>query len=248
MIEETNEQLQQKAEDQEKLKLEGDVKNTEKLALNALDKEKSLEDMLEKEEEEREKEEEAELQRQIDAENKKTECLEKSIKAKVTEEQFNLNRVRAQEKIDKVKAEVKREIDIKRKSIKDKIDAMRRRATFKKKALQEQIINIRTAALTKAKSFTKQGEASQCGKTAPADVEGYCNNKFIVDLEKNKECLASGPNFCFICCNNEFGDYHLVDRNKCFKDYCEKASDAAKKECTPAEGDATLTPTPSTTR
>ena len=72
ILEETQDEMKRKAQDGEEKKLETEVKKTNKVALQAIQKEINLEDMIKLEEEEREKKEEGEMLKKIEEEKKKS--------------------------------------------------------------------------------------------------------------------------------------------------------------------------------
>jgi hypothetical protein len=216
---EKNEKIKKKVNADDELKLENQVAQTETMALKAVEKESRLEELLEKEEKEREYEEEKELEGQIQQEKKKEECLVKSIKAKEIEEQYNLNKMNAQEQIDKIKVQAKKEIQIKRQQIKDKINSMKKRSDRKKSALKAQIMTIRTKTAGKLQKMAKIGDASRCfipDTNTMKQVEDYCAANFYDNYVKLNEC-KSADTFCYTCCENEFGEIHIVEREKCYK-------------------------------
>jgi hypothetical protein len=195
------------------------------MTLKAIEKESKLEELLEKEEEEREDEETKELEKQIEQEKQKNEFLMKSIKEKELEEQYNLNKLKVVQHIEKLKEEAKRQIILKRQAIKLRIEAMKKRAERKKAALKSQILSIRNKTADNLQKLIRAGDASLCYKHDMSDsehlskVENYCAKNFFDNYEKLVECKGADT-FCYICCENEFGEVKLVDRERCYKN-CE---------------------------
>lgn len=72
ILEEAQEDMKRKAQDGEEKKLATEIKQTNKVALQAIQKEINLEEMIKLEEEEREKKEEAEMLKKIEEEKKKS--------------------------------------------------------------------------------------------------------------------------------------------------------------------------------
>jgi hypothetical protein len=242
MIEETTDEIKRKANESDADKLQQEVVQTKQITLKAIDKESQLEKLLEKEEEEREIEEQKELEEQVEAEKKKDECLAKSIKEKELEEQFNISKMKAEEQVEKLKDEARKKILIQRQEIKDKISEMRKRAERKKRALKDQIMTIRTKTAGKLQKYTKAGDANKCflpkpdGSDKPT-VEKYCNENFADNYIKNTECMQR-DNFCYVCCENEFGEYHLLDREKCEK-RCYLSSITSAQQCSSGQSAGT---------
>jgi hypothetical protein len=219
---EKNERIKKKVNEDEELKLNKEIAQTENMTLKAVEKESKLEELLEKEEQDREDEEQRELEKQLLEEKKKDECLMKSIKQKEFEEQYNLTKVNAKDQIEKLKEEAKKQIIIKRQQIKDKISAMKKRAERKKASLKAQIMTIRTKTAGKLQKLTKVGDASKCfvPNTNNGEhikkVEDYCTGSFIDNYLKLSECRAP-ESYCYVCCENEFGEVHILERDKCYK-------------------------------
>jgi len=65
---------------------------TNQVAMQAIQKELSLEDMIQQEEEEKEQENERELTLQVEEEKDKEACLLKQIKEKELEDQYNIKK------------------------------------------------------------------------------------------------------------------------------------------------------------
>jgi hypothetical protein len=219
---EKTDKIKKKANVDEELKLQKEIFQTQTMTLKAVEKESKLEELLEKEEQDREEDEEKELEKQIQEEKKKDDCLMKSIKAKETEEQYNLSKINAKEQIDKLREEAKKQIVIKRQQIKDKINSMKKRSDRKKASLKAQIMTIRTKTAGKLQKFAKVGDALRCfvpNTSNPEDlkkVDDYCTSSFFDNYLKLAECKAP-ETYCYICCENEFGEVHILERDKCYK-------------------------------
>ena len=108
---------------------------------------------------------------------------------------------------------------------------MRKRAERKKAALKAQIMTIRTKTAGKLQKFAKNGDASKCfiPDSTNAEhikkIEDYCTIAYSDNFLKFNEC-KSPESFCFNCCENEFGEIHIVDRDKCYKQ-CEVTGKSA---------------------
>jgi hypothetical protein len=210
----------------EETELHKKVESTEKLSLEAIEKEVKLEEMLEREEEEKEKKEEEELQLQIDAEKKKHECFLKSVKEKQMEDQLNVEKLRTEEKIRQIQEKARREISIKRQTMTKKLSEMRLKKERKKRELQKQIMSIRLEMSSKFNQLSKLGNSSHCRDLNSLEKKlDYCNTK--IEQDEQIQCTNNAKNqfygdvsFCGYCCENEFGDLHLKEREKCLIDAC----------------------------
>jgi len=68
----------------------------------------------------------------------------------------------------------------------------------------------------------RNGNINQC-KRGLKDVdfrESYCNGAFVEDFVRNSEC-KSNEEFCFTCCEYEFGSNFVSQRDICY-DMCDK--------------------------
>jgi len=63
----------------------------------------------------------------------------------------------------------------------------------------------------------KLGDWRTCKKarTDKKGMLGYCNVNFTDDFSKNAEC-KDPENFCYVCCENEYGNMYLQRRDKCY--------------------------------
>jgi len=64
----------------------------------------------------------------------------------------------------------------------------------------------------------KIGDWKVCKKarTSKKQLVDYCNANFVDDFSKNAEC-RDPENFCYICCENEYGNMYLKRRDQCYE-------------------------------
>ena len=180
-------------------------------------KELDLERMLEKEEQQKEDEEMVELVQQVEIEKKKDECLIKAIKQKEMEDQFNLARSQTETRIEQLKQEAKQQIIIKRNELKSKILLMRKKQQRKKNMLKQKVLSLRTQMAMDLQKLTKEGSLEIC-KVSNKDkdkIKNYCSLNFDDDYYKLNECIQP-ESFCYMCCENEFGEVHIGKRDQCY--------------------------------
>jgi hypothetical protein len=233
MVEKKAEQVKKQVETKEEVKLQKKIEQTQSMTLMAIQKELKLEEMLEREEAQREKEEQQALQVQLESEKKKNECLTKSIREKELEDQMNISKANAEEAIQKIKEEAKKQILVKRAQIKQKLENMRKNNKRRLTQMQSEIVNLRVETAGKVQKYARVGDVKNCFNpttmqaAATAKIEDYCQIHFPDNYAKFMEC-KSVDTFCFVCCENEFGEMHIGDREKCYKDVCE--SDPSKQK------------------
>ncbi len=219
MVEEKAKVVKEQTQQSSEHEIERRVEETQAMTFTAVQKELKLEELLEKEEEQREKDQQQQLKIQLETEKKKNDCLMKSIKEKEIENQTNEEEVNATESIKKIKDEAKRQIEFKRNQIKEKISIMRQKNKRKLEQMQNDIINVRVETAGKVQKFSKNGDESKCRDSNDADT--YCSAEFVDNYTKLMDCKDKNQ-FCYICCDNEFGEMHMKERNDCYKNMCEK--------------------------
>jgi hypothetical protein len=203
-------------EENEEIKLTKKVQQVQSTSMMALQKETKLEELLEREEEAKEDSETKELETLIDQEKKKEECLNKALKEKELENQMNLAKSHAEDAIKNIQEKTKKDIAIKRLEIKKKIAEMRKKQDRKKASLRSQIMTIRTTIATKLNEYSKNGNPDTCiNNSTDAQRESYCGTHFAANYVKFQDCMLS-DSFCYVCCENEFGDFHVLERDKCY--------------------------------
>ena len=221
--------VKEQVENKEEGKLEKKIEQTQAMTLMAIQKELKLEEMLEKEELQKEREQEEQMSIQIKEEKKKDECLVKSIQEKQIEDQMNLSKAQAEEAIQHLKEEAKKQIMVKRAEMKRRLDIRRKKNRRRLNSMQSEIINIRVQTASKVQKFAKIGDQSKCfnpileAQASQPKIEEYCQVNFPDNNAKLMEC-KNIDSFCFVCCESEFGDLHMIEREKCSKEICEKES------------------------
>jgi len=245
ILEEKTAKVRLQTQKDEELNIKSKVKQTQAMTLLAMQKENKLEMLVEKEENLREKEEFNELETQLKAEVKKKEVIQKSIKEKELEEQFNISKENAENAIKKLKQEAKTAIIKKRVEIKNKIAQMRVKAERKKAAIKSKIMSLRTETAQQVQKYAKKGDHNRCFVPNPASqglpesnpkskaienksfdeqerqIEVYCAAAFPANIPKYMECKLP-ESYCFVCCEGEFGEMHLSDRERCYSKRCNK--------------------------
>lgn len=216
IVMEIAEKNKKKVEQNEEVKLTKKVQEVQTTSMMALQKETKLEELLEREEQEKEASETQMLETVIEQEKKKAECLNKAIKERELENQMNLAKSRAEDSIKNIQEQTKRDIQKKRLEIKKKIGEMRKKQERKKAALRGQIMSIRTKIADKINKLSKNGNPDRCmNPSTPVQRENYCGLNFADNYMKFQDCMTE-ENFCYVCCENEFGDFHVLERDKCY--------------------------------
>ena len=197
-------------------------KETEAMTLSALMKEKHFEDMLIKEEAEREEEELKEIQLQLENEKKKKDCMKKAIQEKQLESEAQLSTSEAERSIEQLKKQVQLTIQKQRNEVQEKIKRMRQINNRKRQHLLQQIQLIRTETAGHVNQATRKGDTNTCKAIVDIRDQGikqgkineYCSMNLVNFIP---DCTT---NFCYSCCENEFGDIYISERNQCYNTVC----------------------------
>ena len=230
LVQEREDLTKAKVEEKAKKELQTQVDKTEEMGLMAVEKEVKLEEMIEHEEQDKERRETQELELEVQSEKKKDECLLKAIAEKEKENQYNTSKLRVMEKIQNIKEEIKGQVQMKRNQIKRKILMMRKKNSRQKEALNEEITLIRTKMTEKIGKLAANGDEGNCfNPKFKTETQVYCVKNFAADYANLIKC-QDVENFCYICCEHEFGELNIQKRDRCY-DKCDgKATSTAKSD------------------
>jgi hypothetical protein len=226
MVAEKVDQLKRKSEETEEVALGKKVDEAQSTSMMAIQKESKLEELLEKEEKAKEEEEDALMEAQVLSEQKKEECLLKSLKEKEVEDQMNLAKSKAEENLAKIKEDTQKQISLKRLNVKRKIMEMKKIQIRKRAAMRAKVQAIRTSIAEKLNVVNRTGDYGICiGTMVESERETYCTTNFATDYNKFADCKDE-TQFCYVCCENEYGDLHIMERDSCYA----KCDEAKRKD------------------
>ena len=184
-----------------------------------MDKEMHLEEILEENELKNQQLQEEELRKELKNNKKKSEKLFRAIKQKEIEEKYKLAKYNAIESIKKIKQETEKQILMRRLMVKKHVNELRKKNERKKTEIKEQIFSIKDKMVEKLYKVTKKGNDLNCEYNnfdkEIIRINMYCEDNFKNDYNKLNDC-RSEVNFCLICCENEFGDLYLTEREICY--------------------------------
>jgi len=139
--------------------------------------------------------------------------LHAAIKEKEIENQYNIAKSKAEKAIEQIAKETQQEILEKRKTIAKKISEMKLKQMRKKAQLKNEILSIRGHIAERLQKINKAGNKDKCIKKS--NKTSYCNLHFSDNYIKFGEC-QNDDSFCYVCCENEFGELHVLDRDACY--------------------------------
>lgn len=194
---------------------------TKKTGLKAIDKEAEIENMIIQEEKEREALELSKIENKIKQEKQKAESFSQSIKEKELDDVFIESERESEAEVFEAKVEAQQKIESKRNNLQEKIAQMRKLSKVKKNQMMNKLKKAKTTLASKVMKAMKEGSSQMCnlGKIEQniSVRESYCNNAFSDDFFLNNECKEL-ENFCYTCCENEFGNIHLDKREDCYNE------------------------------
>lgn len=220
MLEEQH-KIRERTEQDEKENLDVIIKNTNKVALQAIQKEINLETLIQKEEEERIEREKREILIKIEEEQKKKQCVLRAIKQRELENQYNINARKAKETIESIKKETAQQVLIKRSKLQEKIKKIRDNAEREKNKLKQQLQTVRYSIAEEIGSHYKKGDMKKCIMAMENDKRrnDYCVASFSDDFNDLSYCRKT-TEFCTFCCDNEISEMYLPERQDCYAKVC----------------------------
>lgn len=197
------------------------IKNTNAVALQAIQKEINLEALIQKEEEERVEREKRELILKIEEERKRKDCVLKAIKERELENQYNINARKAQETIESIKRDTAQEVLIKRSKLQDRIKKIRENAEREKNKLKQKLQSVRYSIADEINSHYKKGDINKCIMAMENEKRrnDYCISTFSEDFSDLNYCRKTSE-FCTFCCNTEISEIYLPARQECYTKVC----------------------------
>ena len=217
MVNKIREKEKEKEDDPVKIKKEGDI------TLSVLNKELDIETLLEKEELQREKEQSDELDIKVDLEKKKEDCIMKAIKERELENQFNLRKKGEAEEVNNMRNVAARQVKIRRDYLKKRLENLKRKADKKNELRKAQIMGIRMEVANRISDAYHKGNHGNCANALKDNTEWntWCQAKFMnADQANEIQSCKSEKDRCHYCCEKEFGDLYIDDREHCIAQYC----------------------------
>jgi len=209
---------------QKEFLLKTNIKKAKEISQKEVQKELRFEELMEEEELLKHQMQQEELKSEIKNNQKKSDKLLQAIKEKQLEEKYDLAKFKAVETIKKIKEETEKQILLRRFVVKKKFGELRKKNELKKSLLKEQIFNLRGAMAESISKVAKKGDFESCKynnfQHEFVKIKIYCARNFELEADKYEDC-AKEESFCGVCCENEFGELYLTEREICV-DECEK--------------------------
>ena len=201
--------------------IERKIKSTHNTVMSALQKEARMERLLAKEEKEKYDRETRNLLKTIKKEKVKKDCLVKALKTREKEDERKRKAKEAANQVNKMKEDAKKQVQQTRKRLRKKLDQIRKKARRRNRLLQQQLQKIRGSMAIELLNANKYGDMMICKNTRvdKQKMQKYCDLNFLDNYAKNQDC-KNPDDFCYVCCENEFGNMFIDQRDKCY-DMCD---------------------------
>ena len=228
--EEKFERIKNKENEDDQKKIEKKVEATTQIALQAVEKETKFEQLAMEEELMREREEENSLNTAVESERDKEACMEREIKKKQKMMALEKQKLVMEDKASEIQQQAILQVQSSRASFKARMEKLKRAAERKRKEARKAVTEIRTKMAGLLVNDNKQGNVSLCNpKQEKSKRDLYCQSNFANDPDQNKDCTTSPEDFCYVCCENEFGRNKMELRDRCYK-LCDEVAENDKAE------------------
>lgn len=222
---EREELLKKKLTEQKKLRNANEIQQTEEVAMDALDREINLEEMIKREEMLKSQNRIKTMISQMKKEEEKKRKLEEVMMERAEMQSTIKEKKEVARTISQIKRDTQKQVQERRKLLKEKIQKIRDREKRRSKLIQSRINLIRTKMAEKFVEANKNGDSAKClnGAKDKKLIQAYCEENMADDITKLKSCLEESS-FCIFCCDNEFGAMNVQGKDDCYND-CGKVMD-----------------------
>ena len=129
--------------------------------------------------------------------------------------------LQAEEKVKDIQRQAVIQVESSRTKLLERLNSMRKAAERKRAAAKRQIMEVRTVMASKLLNEAKMGNITYCDPGLnEGDKKKYCEASFD-DSDKVAACMSSPMDYCYTCCENEFGRLHEDKREACYSN-CDK--------------------------
>ena len=157
----------------------------------------------------------------------------KAIKEKQLENQYNIRQKETEKAVSNIKKAAAQAVVKRRADLKKLIETMKKKQKRKTNSLAVKLQTVRNAMASDMGKAYKKGTVAICQAIGNGTEEGnggsaekvekrkhYCTANFSENFAMYQSCLDS-EDFCHICCDNEFGEFFMNDRESCYLATCD---------------------------
>jgi len=199
------------------------TKKVKDQSLQAIQKELKLEELVENELKEAQGEAIEMKAKELEKEKYKLDCLNKAIKEKELENEYNIAQVQRKDRVDGIKKHVVDTIKVKRARLKSKLAKLKKLSTNQLSNMDAQIMNIRVEMMNSLN--TEQGSnPSKCRLLVQNKNEdlyqkarrAYCDERMADDPDDHQRCvMATREDLIHLCCDYETNPENPQEYQRC---------------------------------
>jgi hypothetical protein len=159
--------------------------------------------------------------------------LVNAIKEKQLENQYNIKQKETELVMKNIKKSAAQEVTKRRADLKKLINKMKLKQKRKTNSLAVKLQTVRNTMASDMGKAYKRGSTELCKNIGNGTEEGnggslekvekrkhYCIANFSENYAMYQTCLDT-EDFCHICCDNEWGEFFLNDRESCYLASCD---------------------------
>jgi hypothetical protein len=148
-----------------------------------------------------------------------------------------------EEREKKIKKQAALEVSRRRLDLKALLEKMKKKQLRKKNSLAVKLQGVKNAMAQDLGKAYKKGKIESCKLIGNGTEEGkngslervekrknYCTASFAENYLQYQNCLDT-EDFCHVCCDNEFGEFYLNERESCYAASCD--AEEIKSEIAP---------------
>lgn len=122
-----------------------------------------------------------------------------------------------EEKIAEIQKQALIQVQQSRSRTEEKLEQMRKIAERKKIEGKKQISSIRSKIASKILNEAKIGNIKNCNPMQTEEERmNYCEKYMKDDNQRLADCKNTRSDFCYTCCENEFGRIYAEYRDRCY--------------------------------
>jgi len=184
-----------------------------------------IEGLIKQDEEKKQNGQTDNVSNQIAAEKAKSNQVNQILQEKAIEAAFQADIKSAEKDIKAVKQEINVQIEVNRDALKAQIQKIRQMAKSRRTNMQTKLKQIKSKIAQKIMAASSNGDKTLCtgGLTDQTASYSYCDGKHPDDYLENQYC-KNVDNFCYSCCDSEFGLLLPAERDDCYNT-CDKSRD-----------------------
>lgn len=203
------------------------LQKLQKMATQALSKEMKYEQLLFNEEKLREAEEKKRIAKLKEELKEKEDCIRRDVKKKELKSEVKHQKQTLNLNLEDLENTIKGIVMKKRKEAMKQVEIMKKMFEIRKKKDASEMQETRVKMAGEMMNEDKKGSPASCTPKATTDeIKSYCNKAYGDDFNMNLDC-RNPENFCYFCCENEFGASMADERQACM-DNCGKSEDEGK--------------------